>query len=262
MRILIIEDEIPARDELVSILHQIDPLITIEGILQTKDAVRQHLESYHGRIDLIFMDIHLQGENILTILPELTIPAPIIFVTAFDEYLAETLSHTSLDYILKPVNKERIQKSLAKYADIRKYFRQDYDYLINQLTQNKKKTRTRILLKRGTDFYYCRIEDVAYFYSEFKLIFLFDFHGQKHLTDFKTLTLLEEELDPSLFYRANRRFIININAIKIIKPLDRVKLSVELTVKVPETVIISQENASLFKNWVASQDDLKIFPTK
>jgi DNA-binding LytR/AlgR family response regulator len=258
MRILIIEDEIPASTELVAILNQINPLISIEGILQTKDDVQQRLASYTGKIDLIFMDIHLQGENILASLPELKIPAPIIFVTGYDEYLADAFCHTSLDYILKPINKEKIQKALARYSHITKYFRQDYDYLINQLSQRQKKTRTRILLKKGMDFHFCRIEDVAYFYSEFKLIFLFDFQGQKHLTDFKTLTLLEEELDPSVFYRANRRFIININAIKIIKPLDRVKLTVELTVKVPELVIISQENASSFKNWVASQDDLKI----
>jgi DNA-binding LytR/AlgR family response regulator len=85
-----------------------------------------------------------------------------------------------------------------------------------------------------------------------------DFQGQKHLTDIKTLSILEEELDPSIFYRANRRFIININAIKKFKAFDRVKLMVELIVKVPEEVIISQENASYFKNWIASKDDLGI----
>lgn len=258
MRVLIIEDEIPASTELISVLKQIDSLVIIEDVLQTMQDVKQRLESFKGKIDIIFMDIQLQGENILSTLPELALPAPIIFVTAYDDYLIDTLQHTTLDYILKPINKEKIQKSLSKYADIRKHFFQDYDYLLKQLSQRPKKIRSRILLKKGTDFHFCRIEDVAYFYSEFKLIFLIDFQGQKHLTDIKTLSILEEELDPSIFYRANRRFIININAIKKFKPLDRVKLTVELIVKVPEEVIISQENASDFKNWIASKDDLGI----
>jgi DNA-binding LytR/AlgR family response regulator len=131
------------------------------------------------------------------------------------------------------------------------------EFLQKSLTKRQKKTRSRVLLRKGTDFHFYRIEDVAYFYSSSKLIFLIDFHGQKHLTDFKTLSLLEEELDTSIFYRVNRKFIVNINAIKKFKSLDRVKLTVELTMKVPEEIIISQENAADFKNWIASKDDLE-----
>jgi DNA-binding LytR/AlgR family response regulator len=257
MRVIIIEDEIPASTELITVLKQIEPLIIIKDVLQTMQDVEQRLESYVGKIDLIFMDIQLQGVNILASLPGLVVPAPIIFVTAYDDYLVETLQHTSIDYILKPINKEKIQKSLSKYADIKKHFVQDYDYLLKQLSHRQKKIRSRILLKKGNDFHFCRIEDVAYFYSEFKLIFLIDFQEQKHLTDIKTLSLLEEEIDPLIFYRANRKFIININAIKKFRPVDRVKLSVELMVKVPEEVIISQENASDFKKWIASRDELE-----
>jgi DNA-binding LytR/AlgR family response regulator len=256
MRIIIIEDEIPASTELSTILKELDPLVNIIDVLQTMQDVRQRLESYKGKADLIFMDLQLQGENILTTLPELSVPAPIIFVTAYDDYLVETMQYSSLDYILKPVNKEKVQKALHKYEDIKKHFLKDYDHLLKKYSQQQKKTRSRILLKKGTDFHFCRIEDVAYFYSEFKLVFLVDFQGQKHLTDIKTLGILEEEIDPLIFYRANRKFIININAIKKFKVLDRVKLSVELSVKVPEEVIISQENASYFKNWIASKGDL------
>jgi DNA-binding LytR/AlgR family response regulator len=256
MRVLIIEDEIPASTELISVLKQIDPLVIIEEVMQTMEDVKQRIASYKGRIDVIFMDIQLQGENILSALPELALPAPIIFVTAYDDFLIDALQYTSLDYVLKPINKEKIQKSLSKYADIKKHFSQDLEFLLKSFTQQPKKIRSRILLKKGTDFHFCRIADVAYFYSEFKLIFLVDFQGQKHLTDIKTLTILEEELDPLIFYRANRKFIININSIKKFKPLDRVKLSVELIVKVPEEIIISQENASYFKNWIATKDEL------
>jgi DNA-binding LytR/AlgR family response regulator len=258
MRIVIIEDEIPASTELIIILKQIDPHVIIVDVLQTMQDVRQRLETYKGKADLIFMDIQLQGENILSTLPELSVPAPIIFVTAYDEYLVETMQYSLLDYILKPVSKEKVQKSLNKYADMKKLFLQDYDHSLKKYSQQQKKTRSRILLKKGSDFHFCKIDDVAYFYSEYKLIFLVDFKGQKHLTDIKTLTLLEEELDPLIFYRANRKFIVNINSIKKFKVLDRVKLSVELSVKVPEEVIISQENASYFKSWIASKNDIDI----
>lgn len=127
------------------------------------------------------------------------------------------------------------------------------EYLQKPLSQVQIKPRSRVLLRKGTDFHFCRIQDVAYFYSSSGLIFLIDFQGQKHLTDFKKLNILEEETDASLFFRVNRKFIININAIKKFKTLNRVKLTVELTVAVPEEIIISQENASEFKNWIASE---------
>jgi DNA-binding LytR/AlgR family response regulator len=196
MRILIIEDELPASTELITILSQIDPAVVIRDVLRTIQDVNDRLESYSGKIDLIFMDIQLQGENILETLPKLQIPAPIIFVTGYDEYIIDTLQHASVGYILKPINREKIEKALLKYADIRKYFLQGYDHLLKQLGERSKKTLSRILLKKGADFHFCRIEEVAYFYSEFKLVFLVDFQGQKHLTDFRTLNVLEEELDP------------------------------------------------------------------
>jgi DNA-binding LytR/AlgR family response regulator len=256
MRILIIEDEIPASTELITILKQIDPGFVVKDVLRTVQDVNNRLGSYTDKIDLIFMDIQLQGKNILESLSSLQIPAPIIFVTGYDEYLIETLQHASVGYILKPVNREKIEKGLLKYADIKKHFVQGYDHLLKQLGERSKKTLSRILLKKGADFHFCRIEDVAYFYSEFKLVFLVDFQGQKHLTDFRTLNVLEEELDPIVFYKANRWFILNINAIKKFRQLDRVKLSVELVVKAPEEVVISQGNVSAFKNWIAGKDGL------
>jgi DNA-binding LytR/AlgR family response regulator len=258
MRVLIIEDEIPAAAELTRVLKQIDPTIVVLNVIQTIEDLKEQLGNSQGQLDLIFMDIQLQGKNVLASLAELEIRTPIIFVTAYDEYLIEALQHTSLDYILKPISREKIQKSLAKYADIKKHFANEYDILLRQLATQSKRIRSRILLKKGADFHFCRIEDVAYFYSEFKLIFLVDFQGQKHLTDIKTLNTLEEEVEPGVFYRANRRFIININAIKKFKHVDRVKLFVELIVKVPEEIIISQENASSFKNWIASKNDASI----
>ena len=255
MRILIIEDELPASNELIAVLKQVEPLISVEAVLQTVHDVRERLSLFEGKVDLIFMDIQLQGISILSALPELSLPAPAIFVTAYDEFLVDALQHTSLDYILKPVDKEKIQKALYKYAEIRKHFFSGYEFLLQQLAHKQKKRRSRILLRKGPEFHFCRIEDVAYFYSEFKLVFLVDFKGQKHLTDLKTLNALEEELDPYLFYRANRKFIVNINAIKKFRSHDRVKLLVELVLKAPEDIIISQDSAAAFKNWISSKND-------
>jgi DNA-binding LytR/AlgR family response regulator len=255
MRVLIIEDELPASTELIAVLKKIDPEVVVRDVLRTIGDVTGRLESYSGQVDLIFMDIQLQGENILQTLPKLRIPAPIIFVTGYDEYLIDTLQHASVGYILKPINREKIEKALIKYADIKAHFLQGYDNLIKQLNERPKKSLSRILLKKGADFHFCRIEDVACFYSEFKLVFLIDFQGQKHLTDFRTLNALEDELDADVFYKANRWFILNINAIKKFRQFDRVKLSVELLVKTPEEVIISQGNVAGFKNWVACKGE-------
>jgi DNA-binding LytR/AlgR family response regulator len=110
--------------------------------------------------------------------------------------------------------------------------------------------RSRILVRKGAEFQTVRIEDAGYFFTEHKLIFLVDKENRKYMAEKSNLSELEEELDKNLFYRANRKYIINANYIKRFKPLEKSKISVELTLPVNEEIIISQENSASFKKWI------------
>ncbi|HLI94451.1 MAG TPA: LytTR family DNA-binding domain-containing protein, partial [Puia sp.] len=110
--------------------------------------------------------------------------------------------------------------------------------------------RSRILVRKGAEFQTVRIEDACYFFTEHKLIFLVDKENRKYMAEKSNLSELEEELDGHLFYRANRKYIINANYIKRFKPLEKSKISVELTLPVNEEIIISQENSASFKKWI------------
>ena len=98
-----------------------------------------------------------------------------------------------------------------------------------------------------------KLDDVTYFFTEHKLVFLVDKDNKKFLTECKNLTELTEMIDKKIFYRANRKYVINVNFIKRFKPLDKVKISVELILELPEEIVISQENAADFKNWIQKQ---------
>jgi DNA-binding LytR/AlgR family response regulator len=110
--------------------------------------------------------------------------------------------------------------------------------------------RSRILVRKGAEFQTIRIEDAGYFFTEHKLIFLVDKENRKYMAEKSNLSELEEELDKNLFYRANRKYIINANYIKRFKPLEKSKISVELVLPVNEEIIISQENSASFKKWI------------
>jgi DNA-binding LytR/AlgR family response regulator len=110
--------------------------------------------------------------------------------------------------------------------------------------------KSRILVRKGVEFQTVRVEDAGYFFTEHKLIFLVDKENRKYMAEKSNLSELEEELDKNLFYRANRKYIINANYIKRFKPLEKSKISVELILPVNEEIIISQENSASFKKWI------------
>jgi DNA-binding LytR/AlgR family response regulator len=122
---------------------------------------------------------------------------------------------------------------------------------LEYLAQKDNSKKSRILVKKGIEFQSILLDEVAYFFTEQKITFLITKDGKKFLVD-KNLKELEEELDGHKFYRANRKFIININYIKSYKSYDKIKILVELTVPVSEDIIVSQESAIDFRKWISA----------
>jgi DNA-binding LytR/AlgR family response regulator len=249
MKVLIIEDEKPAIENLIEELLQIDEGFQVTG---TCDSVQGSIQwlSQHAQPDIIFMDIQLSDGLSFNIFKSCTVTCPVVFVTAYDKYLTQAFDYNSIDYLLKPIHPDKLKNAIRKYKNLQNYFVNNHSALLDYLNNHDKK-KSRILVKRGMEFQAVKLEEVVYFFTEHKLVFLVDKENRKWLAEKNNLSELEEELDKNLFYRANRKYIINANYIKRFKPLDRSKLTVELQLPLNEEIIISQENSSSFKKWMS-----------
>jgi DNA-binding LytR/AlgR family response regulator len=268
MKVLIVEDEQPAFCNLAEELHIIDEKIdVVAGCSSVEETIRWLNEN--PQPDLILMDVQLSDGLSFSIFKNCRVTCPVIFTTAFNEYLTEAFRFNSIDYLLKPISAWSLNNAIQKYKTLQAHFvgaiehadhsadqhstdhhAPDQHSSLPDLISRTDRKRSRILVRKGAEFQTVRIEDAGYFFTEHKLIFLVDKENRKYMAEKSNLSELEEELDRNLFYRANRKYIINANYIKRFKPLEKSKISVELTLPVNEEIIISQENSASFKKWI------------
>jgi DNA-binding LytR/AlgR family response regulator len=249
MKLLIIEDEKPAFENIAAGLWEIDENIEVLGSCGSVDESVKWFNQ-NPQPDLVLMDIQLSDGLSFNIFKSCNISCPVIFITAYDKYLTQAFDYNSIDYLLKPISQVKLKNSIRKYKSLQSYFVNNHSALLDYLSNHDKK-KSRIVVKRGLEFQTVRVDDVVYFFTEHKLVFLVDKDNRKYLAEKNNLSELEEELDANLFYRANRKYIINANFVKRFKTLDRSKLSVELLLPINEEIIVSQENSSSFKKWIS-----------
>lgn len=248
MKVVIIEDEKPALQNMVDELFIIDEGIEVVATMESVSESVRWLNQ-NPQPNLILMDIQLTDGLSFNIFKECPLTCPVIFTTAYDKYLLQAFEYNGIDYLLKPINTDRLRKAISKYASLRNHFI-NYNAFFNYIN-NSDRIRSRIVVKKGLEFQTIRIEDIVYFFTEHKLVFLVEKDNRKYLAEKNNLSELEEELDKKTFYRANRKYIINANYIKRFKPLEKSKISVEMVLPTNEEIIVSQENSSSFKKWIS-----------
>jgi two-component system, LytTR family, response regulator len=248
LKTIIIEDEKNARQGLIDILTNIDANLNIVAQLST---VKESIEYFKTapQADLIFCDVQLGDGLSFEIFSEVEIRTPVIFITGYDQFVMNAFEYNGIDYLLKPVSDHELQNALTKYRRLEKHFSNQSS--LNSLVQyvNTRK-KTRLIVKKGLENISLRLEDIVLFFTENKIVYVVDKWSKKYLVD-KNLGELEEDLDDSIFFRANRQYIININYIKGFKSYEKVKLQVDLVI--PELnycIIISQETAPAFRKWM------------
>lgn len=253
MQIVIIEDEKKAARNLADMLMEIDDSIQI---VATIESVEQGINWFreHALPDLIFSDIQLSDGLSFLIYREVRVNVPIIFCTAYDEYLMQAFTTAAVSYLLKPVNKEQVEKALDKFGQMRRLFRkntteQTVEKLLAQLDLPH---RTALLVNQGDKIIPLKIADIAYFYLEETTLTLTTFHGQKYYSS-ASLDETQKRIAATLFYRANRRFIINRNAIVGIERYFTRRLIVKLSVETPEKIIISKLKSMEFLDWLENK---------
>jgi len=246
--VLIIEDEKLNADRLKRLLKEIKPSIQILDVL---DNIADSITWFQSNEspDLVMMDIRLSDGLSFEILESIKIDCPIIFTTAFDEYAVRAFKFNSIDYLLKPVEKKELENALIK-LDSLKLQQTNQDPIQGLLDFiYPKDFRTRFLLPYKDGYKTILVEDIQYFYSEFKLTHAKLKCGTVEIVP-QTLEELEQQLNPKVFFRANRQFIVHIDAIKRLHNHFNGKLKVEIKYSEDVEVLVSREKAQLLKNWL------------
>lgn len=249
MKVLIVEDETAAFDNLVSILASIDPMIEIigntEGVAQTVRWLKNN-----PKPDLIFMDIHLSDGSAFAIFSEMEVEVPIIFTTAYDQYAIDAFKVNSVDYLLKPIHPDDVKMALQKFQKLGKTDIQKYLEQLAQLSvAPTNHYRDKLIVQYRDTLLPIPIQDVAFFYYT-------DHKTSVTLTDGRNFPLrnqleqINTTLNPADFIRANRQFIINRESVHDISVWFDGRLRVNMKVEVPEPIYISKNRASEFKLWM------------
>lgn len=250
MKVLIIEDEAPAFRRLQKLLEELDPGVEIVEVL---DSVEESVKWFnnHQQPDLIFSDIQLSDGVSFEIFDQVKITMPVIFTTAFDEYMLRAFRVNSIDYLLKPIKKEDLENSLNKYRQMKSVFGGGVDLadLLRNVKLGQKEYKTRFLVKMGDKMMSVETDDIAYYQTRHGVVHLCTHMGKTYLMD-QTLDDLMAQLDPEKFYRANRQFIIQFKSIKAVNRYHKGKLLVDLQQETNEAVVVSAEKASDFRSWL------------
>ena len=195
------------------------------------------------------MDIQLSDGNSFSIFELVEVKTPVIFTTAYDQYAIKAFKHNSIDYLLKPINYDDLKQSLTKYEEHYKNKQlPDFKKLIEVIKSNKE-YKERFLVNAGQKVHSIKTSEIAFFYSQEKGVFFCTF-GDKHYDIGYTLEQLENILDPKLFFRINRQYIVNIEAIENMYIVSKSRLNLDLKPKPKTEVIVSFGNMHEFKIWL------------
>ncbi len=248
MRVVIIEDETAAAQNLSAILHKVCSEI---DVVATIDTVVDSVEFFRTKpsLDLVFMDIHLADGASFRIFDNVDIATPIIFTTAYDQYALEAFKVNSIDYLLKPINEESVKRAIEKWQRLTSIERNDYASRISQVAQQHKVEQQTFLVHFRDKIIPLKVEDVAFFHTFEEHVTAYCHNGNKYQIDL-TLEALQSQLSSDDFFRANRQFIISRKALKDVSVWFGSRLSANLTIEVPERIVIPKARVHDFKNWL------------
>ena len=249
MRVVIIEDETAAAQNLSAILHKVRPDLEV---VATIDTVVESVEFFNSKpqLDLVFMDIHLADGSSFRIFDNIDIATPIIFTTAYDQYAIEAFKVNSIDYLLKPINEEGVRRAIEKWQRLTSVERADYTARINEVAQKQKAQQQQVFLVHFRDkIIPLQINDIAFFHTSEERVMAYCFNGAKYQVDL-TLETLQSKLPSDLFFRANRQFIISRKAVKDISVWFGSRLTVNLSIEAPERLVVPKARVHDFKKWL------------
>lgn len=254
MTILIIEDEEPAFRRLQKMLKELEPGHTLlDQIVSVSSAVKWFKEN--DAPDLIISDIQLSDGISFEIFKQVDIKCPVIFTTAYDQYAIEAFKVNSIDYLLKPVKKEELETAVKKFKALSPATVPpaiDINKLLQSLQPAGTEYKKRFVVRYGEHIKTIDIEEVVYFYTEDKATFLCTKDARRFVVDFN-LDTLDSILDPKLFFRINRQYIISIHSIAEMFAYSKSRVLIKLNPPAKHETIVSTERSADFKHWLGDE---------
>ncbi|WP_026811104.1 LytR/AlgR family response regulator transcription factor [Arenibacter latericius] len=252
IKILIIEDEIPARKKLKRFL---DALETNTEVVVEIDTVETAIDFLNNSsVDLIFSDIELLDGNAFEIYKQVQVSCPIIFTTAYDQFLMDAFESNGIAYLLKPFSLERFQLAWNKFL-LFKNSSSNENQQLNNLTKliqqnfEKKTYKKRFSISTHQGIYFLDTENITFFEASESVIFAFDITGKKHLLNKSTLNEIERQLSPECFFRINRSTLISKRHVEKIERYSKNILAIKI--KAGKNYLkTSQSNTASFREWI------------
>lgn len=250
---IIIEDEKIAAESLRQTIALVDPDIEIINVIQSVEESVDYL-SNNPQPDLIFMDIHLADGSAFMIFDKVEVQCPIIFTTAYDEFALKAFEVNSIDYLLKPIIKEDLERALKKFNNFsEKKF--DYSKLFStfaaRLKDVERQYKSFFLMPERDKLIPLSVNDIAYIFIDEKVTKVVTTDNKSRCFS-QNLDEVMQQLDPMKFFRANRQYIVSHKAIKDITLWFGNKISLNLTVPTPEKIIVSKARVTEFKAWFSA----------
>jgi len=251
MRVLIIEDETAASENLIAMLQEIDSEIEVLQVLESVQQTVRWLSS-NSAPDLIFMDIHLSDGSAFTLFQEMEVTVPIVFTTAYDQYALDAFTVNSVDYLLKPIKTSELTRALDKFkrwtqSDVMDYLQR----MMKMRPAGSSNYTTSLLVPVKDKLVPVSMDDVACIYSTDRKTQIYLKSGQMMLYS-RSLDSIAGGLDPSKFFRANKQYIVARDCVKEIVVWFDSRLLVSMPIELPEPLFVSKNKAAEFKNWMIS----------
>ncbi len=249
MKVLIVEDEPLSAERLEEMIKQVMPACRISGKTQSvKETVKWLM---NNQADLIFLDIQLSDGLSFSVFEQVNVTTPVIFTTAYDQYAIKAFHLNSISYLLKPIRKMDLEAALEKYKTMRSAFAPDIEGLLQTLQRKEPAYKKRFLIQVGEKIKKVESSQVAYFYAMDRYVFMRTFNNHSYPVEF-TLDQLLQMLDPARFFRINRKYIVNMDAIEQMTAWSRSRVKLQLTPSSDDDMetIVSIERAGDFKKWM------------
>ncbi len=249
MKALIIEDEAYAADKIESLLQEIDPSIQVMAKLGSIQESVKWLMNHS--CDILFLDIQLSDGISFSIFEQVSVNVPVVFTTAFDQYAIRAFKLNSIAYLLKPISRGDLEESLKKYTTFKTAFGIDFDLLLSQLQGKEPEFRKRFMIQVGEKIRKIEVSEIAYFFVLEKGVYLTTCTGHSYPVEF-TLDKLESLLNPDHFFRINRKYVVNMDAIANMIAYSRGRIKLELKPKTadPADTIVSIDRSAGFRKWL------------
>lgn len=252
MNIIILEDEELAARRLEAMIKQFDPSINIMAKIESVEEAIQWFKT-NPEPDLIFLDIHLEDDLSFAIFDKVEVKSPIIFTTAFDEYAIKAFKLKSIDYLLKPISQDDLNKAILKYQDWNKVNSPlvDMQSLFELINKKVPTYKNRFSITIGTKIKSFDISEIAYFYSQSSITFMVTNDNMEYPLDY-SLDYLISLIDPMQFFRINRQYLVKMKSIANVHVFPKSHLKIDLIPARKEEVFVSIDKVTKFKDWLNS----------